>query len=231
MEKIKLLFVEDDPSFSFIIKGSLELTGMYEVCLASNGKEGLKAYDSFVPDIIASDIEMPIMDGLQMVQLIRQKNGNIPIVFATGRTSAQDVVEGYRLNVDNFIKKPFIPEELDAHIQAILKRIKERIIIANNSKEVFLGEYTFNMATHILQWHNEKQKMTPREADILWLLYENKNQVVKRSFLLEKLWGISDFFTSRSLDVFTTSLRKYLSFDPNIQIETIHREGLKLIFP
>jgi DNA-binding response OmpR family regulator len=230
MKKIKLLFVEDDPSFSYIIKGSLELTGMYEVCLAPDGKQGLDAYHSFAPDVIASDIEMPVMDGLQMVRLIRQKDGNIPIVFTTGRTSAQDVIAGYRLNVDNFIKKPFIPEELDVHIQAILKRITERTVIINNSKDVFLGEYMFNIATRMLQLNDEKQKLTPREADILWLLYENKGELVKRIDLLEKLWGVSDFFSSRSLDVFVNTLRKRFSQAPNIRIETVHGEGLKLIF-
>jgi DNA-binding response OmpR family regulator len=231
MEKIKLLFVEDDPSFSFIVKESLELTGMYEVCLAPDGKQGLAAYHSFTPDVIASDIEMPVMDGFQMVRLIRKKNNNIPIVFTTGRASAQDVIDGYCLNIDNFIKKPFIPEELDAHIQAILKRIKERtVIIFHSNKDVFLGEYTFNLATRILRWNNEEQKLTPREADILWLLYENKGNLVKRAAILEKLWGVSDFFSSRSLDVFVNTLRKRLSQDPNIRIETVHGEGLKLIF-
>jgi DNA-binding response OmpR family regulator len=230
MDVINLLYVEDDPSFSFVVKASLELTGRYEVCTASNGKQGLEAYASFVPDIIVSDIEMPVMNGLQMVQLIRQKDSQIPILFATGRTKAQDVLDGYKFNVDNFIKKPYIPDELDAHIQAILKRIKERVIVVNQ-KEVLLGAYIFNVETRILQWKNEKQKLTPREADILWLLYEGKGETVKRNTILEKLWGISDFFTSRSLDVFINTLRRYLSFDSDIQIQTVHKEGLRIIFP
>jgi DNA-binding response OmpR family regulator len=230
MDMIKLLFVEDDPSFSFVVKASLELTGRYEVCAALNGKQGLEAYASFAPDIIVSDIEMPVMNGLQMVQLIRQQNSHIPILFATARTKAQDVLDGYQLNVDNFIKKPFIPDELDAHIRAIMKRIKERVIVVNQ-KDVLLGEYRFNVETRMLQWRNEKQKLTQRETDILWLLYESKGELVKRNVILEKLWGISDFFTSRSLDVFVNALRKYLSFDLTIQIQTVHREGLCLVLP
>jgi DNA-binding response OmpR family regulator len=231
MNTIKLLFVEDDPSFSFVVKESLELTGRYEICAASNGKQGLEAYASFAPDIIVSDIEMPVMNGLQMVQLIRQKDSYIPILFATGRTKAQDVLDGYKLNVDNFIKKPFIPDELDAHIQAILKRIQARAIIINNDKDMLLGEYIFNVATQILQWRNEKHKLTPRGADVLWLLYEGKGEVVKRNIILEKLWGISDFFTSRSLDVFINALRKHLSFDSNIQIQPVRGEGFRLTLP
>jgi len=227
MEKIKLLFVEDDTSFAFVVKGSLELSGLYQVETAFNGKEGLDAYDSFNPDVIVADIEMPVMDGMEMVSLIRKKNEGIPILFATGHTSAQCVLDGYKLNVDNFIKKPFLPEELNAHIQAILKR--SRIVFnLGNVNNIYLGNYIFNTDKRYLQCNNTKHKLTSREADILYKLYENKGNVVKRNELLEKLWGISDFFTSRSLDVYINSLRKYLSLDPKINIETIRSKGLVL---
>ncbi|MDR0836108.1 MAG: response regulator transcription factor [Tannerella sp.] len=228
MEKIKLLFVEDDPYFSYIVKGSLELKGTYEVCTALNGKEGLEAYASFVPDIIVADIEMPVMSGLQMVEIIRQKDGDIPIMFATGHTDPQDVVEGYKLNVDNFIKKPYNPDELDGHIQAILRRLKKRKIAENNAKDVFLGEYIFNANAKTLRWRDTKQKLTLREADILYILYENKGEVVKRDIILKKLWGTSDYFSSRSLDVFINKLRKYLSQDSTIEIETFSKKGYRL---
>ena len=227
MKKTKLLFVEDDASFAFIIKECLELTGRYEIMTASNGKEGLEAYESFMPEIIASDVEMPVMNGFQMVQTIRQKDNHTPILFTTGRTKAQDVLEGYKLNVDNFIKKPFIPDELDAHIQAILKRVQNHTTIIYE-KEVHLGEYTFCVLAKTLKRQENTQKLTPRETELLWMLYEKKGEIVTRAHILENLWGISGFFTSRSLDVFVSSLRKYLSEDPNIQIETVHGQGLKL---
>ncbi|GHT13449.1 DNA-binding response regulator [Bacteroidia bacterium] len=231
MQKIKLLFVEDDPSFSYIVKESLELTNKYEICAVSNGKEGLDAYSSFSPDIIVADIEMPVMNGLQMVQIIRQKDSDIPILFATGRTKAQDVLDGYKLYVDNFIKKPYIPDEIDAHIQAIMKRAKERVIVINNERDVFLGEYIFNVDAHFLLRENKKQKLTPKEANILWMLYEKKGELVKRSDILKEFWGYSDYFPSRSLDVFISTLRKYLSLDPNIRIQTVPKEGFRLVVP
>jgi DNA-binding response OmpR family regulator len=223
MEKIKLLFVEDDTSFAFIVKGNLELTGNYQVQIAFNGKDGLDAYHSFNPDVIVSDIDMPVMDGMEMIRQIRQNNETIPILFVTGYTNAQYVLNGYKLNVDNFIKKPFLPEELNAHIQAVLKRIQ---MISTNT--VYIGDYVFNTDKQSLRYKEKTFKLTAREAQILYKLCENKDNLVKRDLLLEELWGMSDFFTSRSLDVFVTSLRKHLSLDSKIAIETIRGKGLVL---
>lgn len=226
MKKIKLLFVEDDTSFAFVVKGSLELTGEYEIYAASNGKEGLELFNTTSPDIIVSDIEMGEMDGMEMVKLIRDANSDIPILFATGRTSPQDVLKGYELNVDNFIKKPYLPDELNAHIKAILKRVQKQS--SQSISEIRIGEYSFDINTHLLTKENSR-KLTQREAAILLLLHERKGEVVKRDEILEKFWGRNDFFTSRSLDVFINSLRKYLSEDHTIEIQTVRGEGLKLI--
>jgi len=227
MEKTKLLYVEDDKSFAFVVKGSLELTGNYTIQTAGNGKEGLDAYHSFKPDIIVADIEMPVMTGMEMVSEIRKKDDLIPIMFATGYTNAQYVVDGYKLNVDNFIKKPYLPEELNAHIQAVLKR-SHILFDANNANSVFLGDCVFNLNNRSLQCKNTKYKLTARGTNILYKLYKNKGSVVNRSDLLEEFWGMNDFFSSRSLDVYINSLRKYLSLDPKVKIETIRSKGLIL---
>lgn len=227
MDKIRLLFVEDDISFSFVIKGSLELTGEYEVHAAFNGQDGLALFDRIPLDVIVSDIEMEGMDGMEMVRLIRQKDSEIPVLFATGRTSAQDVLKGYELNVDNFIKKPYLPDELNAHIKAILKRTR-RDVPAKDTLEITIGNYTFNKYTHVL-YKEDSRKLTQREAAILMRLYEKRGQIVKREELLEELWGRNDFFTSRSLDVFVSSLRKYLSDDRHIELQTVRGEGLRLV--
>jgi len=231
MEKIKLLFVEDDASFAYIVKGSLELMGTYQVQTALNGKEGLDNYYSFNPDVIVSDIEMPVMDGMEMVSRIRKMNEIVPILFATGHTNARNVVDGYQLNVDNFIKKPFLPEELSAHIQAILKRLRILPNTTGTPEIVYPGDYVFNTDKQFLQYKNTKYKLTDRETKVLYKLYENRGNLVKRSELLEELWGTNDFFTSRSLDVHINSLRKYLSLDSRISIETIRSKGLILHLP
>ena len=227
MGKIKLLFVEDDTSFAFIVKGSLELTETYEVLTACNGKDGLEAYYSFNPDVVVADIEMPVMDGMEMVAIIRKTDEVIPILFATGHTNARHVLDGYKLNADNFIKKPFLPEELDAHIQAVLKRTRMMSTV-NNTGNIYLGDYVFNTDKQYLQNKDKKQKLTARGTKILYKLCENKGNVVTRDEILKELWGMNDFFTSRSLDVYINSLRKYLSKDSKISIETIRGKGLVL---
>jgi DNA-binding response OmpR family regulator len=196
MEKIKLLFVEDDASFAFIVKGSLELTGIYQIQTATNGKEGLDVYYSFDPDVIVADIDMPDMDGMEMVSQIRKTNEVIPILFATGYTNAQYVIDGYKLKVDNFIKKPYLPEELNVHIQAILKRTRMMSNLSN-TETIYLGDYVFNTDKQYLQCKNTKHKLTVRETKVLHKLCENQGNVVKRDELLEELWGMNDFFTSR----------------------------------
>ena len=228
MFKTKLLFVEDDIPFSYIIKNSLELSGKYEIQTALNGEEGLKIYQSFNPDVIVADIEMPVLDGMEMVKRIRAKNEFVPILLATGHTHAQNVLKGYKLNIDNFIKKPFIPEELDAHIQAVLRRIKNSLIIHEKKDLIIMGEYIFNVDKQMLQYKTVIHKLTPRESQILENLYEQKGRLISRESLLEKLWGVNDFFSSRSLDVFIHRLRKRLSHDSNIKIETVRGNGFLL---
>lgn len=229
MGKVRLLLVEDDPSFAFITRGSLELTGHYEVRSASDGQEGLKAYEEFSPDVIVSDIEMPVMDGMEMVRRIRRRDERVPILFATGRTSTEDILKGYELRVDNFIKKPFLPAELDAHIQAILKRIQPISKVYESQGVISIGSYLLNPDTRILQWEKEVFKLTERECKILIKLNNNRGELIRRDVLLEELWGMNDFYTSRSLDVFINSLRKYLNCDPSIRILTIRGEGLKFV--
>ena len=226
MAKTKLLFVEDDVTFSYIIKNSLELSGKYEIQTASDGKEGLEMYQIFDPDVIVADIEMPVLDGMEMIKKIREKNESVPILLASGQTHVQNVLKGFNLNADNFIKKPYIPEELDAHVQGILRRIRNTLIIHAKKDLILIGEYILNVDKQILQYNNSIRKLTERETQVLGKLYEQRGQLITKNSLLKELWGGTDFFMSRSLDVFLYRLRRYLSRDPNIKIETVRGKGL-----
>lgn len=108
---IRLLLVEDDANLSYMIQAALEdMIGDYEVTIANNGQEGLEAYRQDKPDVIVADIEMPVMDGYEMVRRIRETDREIPILFSSARVSPKDVVKGYELGVNNYVKKPFLPE-------------------------------------------------------------------------------------------------------------------------
>ncbi|WP_455674610.1 response regulator transcription factor [Phocaeicola sp.] len=228
---IKLLLVEDDANLSYIIRGGLEdMIGGYEVTTASDGEEGLRIWREQRPDVIVSDIEMPVMDGYEMVKRIRETDGDTPIVFTSGRVSPKDVVKGYELGVNNYIKKPFLADELDAHIGALLKMKQGKG--ARNESEVYrIGDDYFFDAPHAVlkQASGASKTLTEREAKLLQMLCEKKNEVVKREAILAKLWDTKDdYFASRSLDVFVARLRKLLAEDEKVQIKTVKGVGLSL---
>ena len=228
---IKLLLVEDDPTLSYIIQSGLqEVIGGYEVITAGNGAEGLLAWQQHHPDIIISDIDMPVMNGFQMVERIRETDGDTPIVFASALTSPKDVREGYKIGVNNYIKKPFVPDELDAHIHGLLK-MKDGAKTRNESGYYKIGSYTLDAEHASLRNDNTNTKkvLTVREAQILQLLADNKNETVKREAILSRFWNTEDdYFASRTLDVFIAKLRKLLEDDPLVSIKTIRGIGLTL---
>ena len=228
---IKLLLVEDDPTLSYIIQSGLqEIIGGYEVITAGNGAEGLLAWQQHHPDIIISDIDMPVMNGFQMVERIRETDGDTPIVFASALTSPKDVREGYKIGVNNYIKKPFVPDELDAHIHGLLK-MKDGAKTRNESGYYKIGSYTLDAEHASLRNDNTNTKkvLTVREAQILQLLADKKNETVKREAILSRFWNTEDdYFASRTLDVFIAKLRKLLEDDPLVSIKTIRGIGLTL---
>lgn len=231
---IRLLLVEDDANLCYIIRGGLEdMIGGYEVKTAADGREGLRLWREWKPDVIVSDIEMPVMNGYEMVRRIRETDGATPILFTSGRVSPKDVVEGYELGVNNYIKKPFLAEELNAHITALLRLTGG--VKARDARGVYpIGQlYTFDADQALLRQHGEADKtLTEREARLLRLLCENKRAVVRRETILSQLWNTEeDYFASRSLDVFVSRLRKLLAADDSVQIKTVKGVGLMLVCP
>lgn len=226
---IKLLLIEDDEACAYTTQGGLELIGNYEVIWAKNGLEGWNLYNELKPDVVVSDIDMPLMDGFELVRKIRETDHSVIIIMETGKTSPKDVVSSFQLGVDDYIKKPFVAEELHVRIQAILKKV-ERILSQESSISPILsiGNYRFDITERTLELKQQKINLTLRETDILKLLYENKNTNVSRDTILFLYWKNSDCFTSRSLDVFISKLRKYLAQDPFIEIITIKRVGYML---
>lgn len=227
---IRLLLVEDDANLSYIIQGGLEdMIGDYTVTIAHNGKEGLEIYRRIEPDVIVADIEMPIMNGYEMVRRIRETDQDTPILFSSARVSPKDVVKGYELGVNNYVKKPFLPEELDAHIRALL-RMKQRNTEKDNSQSLTVGCYTLIPAQATLRHTSgSSQFLTPRETGILELLFRKPEEVVRREIILDKFWNTEDdYFASRSLDVFVTKLRKLLAQDESVNIKTVKGVGLMI---
>lgn len=222
----RLLLVEDDPNLGFITQEALELQG-YAVTLARDGE---KAYDLFLKEayeLCLIDVMLPVKDGFALAGEIRQINRHIPIIFLTAKALKEDKIEGFRLGCDDYITKPFSTEELGLRIQAVLRRSYPG---ANSVKEdVFkIGKFRFNAVHQLLQQGETKQKLTNKESELLRLLCLHQNAVLERDVALKLIWGNDSFFNARSMDVYITKLRKYLSSDPRIEIVNIHGRGFKL---
>ena len=150
----------------------------------------------------------------------------IPIIFLTAKSQTQDVVEGFTIGGNDYLKKPFSMEELIVRINNLLHRTQ----VQKTSEILQIGQYVFDFPKQTLQYgEEEKKQLTHREAHLLFHLIKNKNNVLERSLILNKLWGNDDFFSARSMDVFITKLRKKLNQDDSVQIVNVRGFGYKLI--
>lgn len=230
---IKLLLVEDDNSLAFMEKSTLEdIVGGYEVMTANNGMNGYKAWEVFKPDVIISDIDMPIMDGIEMVKRIRELDGDTLILFTTNLSSPKKLEEGYAVGADNYIKKPFVPSELDAHIKNLI-RLKNGQKSKNVSSCIKIGKHILDPEHACLkdETGNIIVILTARDAKILEMLAKNKNAIIKREAIQLRFWHTEekDFYVSRCLDGVITKLRKALKPDPFVRIETVRGVGFSLV--
>jgi DNA-binding response OmpR family regulator len=224
MSKIKVLLAEDEASLGMIVKESLESRD-FTVFHAENGEEALEIYQTEKPDILVLDVMMPKKDGFTLAKEIRVENKGIPIIFLTAKSQTSDVLEGFNHGGNDYLKKPFSMEELIVRIKALLNRIQ----LKTNVENIKIGEYVFNLTKQTLEFSSETEQLTHREAQLLFYLFEKKNAVLDRTFILNKLWGNDDFFNARSMDVFISKLRKKLKKDANIQILNVRGFGYKLI--
>lgn len=227
MQHIHILLAEDEVLMGKIIKEALESRGFTVTWVT----DGLKAFSSFRaqrPDICIFDVMMPVQDGFTLAKEIRKIDNDIPILFLTAKSSTADIVEGFELGANDYLKKPFSMEELIVRIKSQLKRSAPAQEPSAN-KEMFIGKYNFNFEGLSLHYGPLKQDLTFKEAMLLKMLIENKNGVLDRGVALKYIWGDDSYLLSRSMDVYITKLRRMLSKDPDIKIVNIRGIGFKLI--
>jgi DNA-binding response OmpR family regulator len=226
----KVLLIEDEVQLGQIVKDSLEMRG-FEMLYAADGREGLRIFQQERPDVVVLDIMMPNMDGFSVTAEIRRQDKFTPIIFLTAKSQTADVVKGFELGGNDYLKKPFSMDELIVRITALLKRFGDNPG-AREMEEgaVSIGQYVFNYTKQTLARNNTIEFLSHREAAILRRLYDNKNEVMERKAVLLDLWGDDNFFNARSMDVFITKLRRYLRDDARVQIVNIRGVGYKLIF-
>jgi len=221
-----LFFVEDDLSFGSVMKSYLELND-FSVVWTDDGKYAVDRFKAGTFDLVILDVMLPHVDGFSIGKAIRVLEPRIPMIYLTAKNLKEDVLTGYGIGADDYITKPFDSEVLLCKIRALLNRSKGHED-NNPTEDYLLGTYWFRYRMRTLEREGKKQSLSPREADLLRMLYRNKNQLLSREQALRTLWGDDDYFMARSMDVFITRLRKYLKDDPSLEIRNIHGSGFIL---
>ena len=216
--KEKILVVEDDRDIQEIVSEILKAEG-YEVVTADNGLEGYQLFKERDPDLIILDVMMPKMDGYQMAKLVRQKNETVPIIMLTALEEEYDEIKGFEVGADDFISKPFSFNILLQRVRAVLRRSKKE-----KNKQLEIREITLDLDTYKAIVGNQEVELTYKEFEIMYLLMSNKNKVVLRKTLLDKVWGSDYEGDSRVLDNHIKNLRKKLNIS---YIKTLKGVGYK----
>lgn len=226
---IKIFLLEDDKSFGEVLKAYLEIHE-FEVFWVQDGQEAIDKFDDSKFDFCILDVMLPHIDGFSVAKAIREKSPEIPFIFLTAKTLKEDELRGYELGADDYIKKPFDSEVLIYKIKAIMGR--KGIKNASNQHLFDIGKYHFNSMVRELTFEGNEQieKLSPKEAQLLQLLLALNGDVLERQKALNSIWGNDNYFTTRSMDVYITKLRKYLKLDSRIQIINIHGSGYRLVF-
>jgi DNA-binding response OmpR family regulator len=227
MNPVKILYAEDETSLGKIVKETLDGRG-FDVVLETDGAKILSAFKNKNPDLCILDIMLPNKDGFTIAEEIRKMDRRVPIIFLTAKTQTKDVVKGFETGANDYLRKPFSMEELIARIQNAL-RGKQELKDSSSNSTIHIGEYIFQQKRQLLVYKAAERKLSHRENELLKLLYENKDRIIDRKFILNLLWGDDSFFNSRNLDVYITRLRSYFKEDPSVEIITIKGIGYRMV--
>ncbi|MDQ1332172.1 MAG: DNA-binding response regulator [Bacteroidota bacterium] len=219
---MKVLLAEDDRDFGNILSQYITING-YDVALARDGREALELFASVKPDICVLDVMMPEMDGFTLGEKIKEARPEVPMIYLTAKSLKDDIVRGLKIGADDYITKPFDPEVLILRINNILRRA-----YSSSNDEFKLSSTVLKFNSLELISNNTKEKLTLKEAQLLKYFIINKNKVLAREDILTEIWGEDDYFLGRSMDVFISRLRKYMSADKNIDIRTVRGTGFIL---
>ncbi|RLD53634.1 MAG: DNA-binding response regulator [Bacteroidetes bacterium] len=226
MDKPGILIVEDDLYMGILLKDVFENKGFVANHFTC-AMDGLESFKDISYDLCLFDVDLPDENGFTLARKVQKINDNIPIIFLTAQTLKEDVITGLSLGADDYILKPFNLEELILRVNNILKRSGKTYKSVENS--VFqIGQFQFDYAFQQLIFVEEEQILTHKEAELLKMFCENKNLILKREDVIEKIWGEYTLSHIRSMDVYITRLRKYLKKDPTVEIINVRGEGYKL---
>lgn len=219
---MKVLVAEDDRDFGNILTQYITISG-FDVTLGRDGKEAWELFNQSKFDICVLDVMMPEMDGFTLAEKIKELHPEVPVIFLTAKSLKEDIVRGLKIGADDYITKPFDPEVLILRINNILKRA-----YSSSNDEFKVSNTVLKYNTLELISGDTKEKLTLKEAQLLKYFIINKNKILAREDILTEIWGEDDYFLGRSMDVFISRLRKYVSDDKNIDIRTVRGTGFIL---
>lgn len=220
----QIMLVEDDKSLGFLIKDSLAMYG-WDVHLYPDGEKGLSAFHSHAFDLCILDIMLPERDGFDLAQEIRKYNQGIPIVFLSAKSQTEDRIRGFQLGADDYVCKPFSLEEFKYRVEAIFKRAGGAGTAGNYPAVLQVGASTLDIHNLLLTSGGVVTRLTHKECRVLQLFFRHPGKLIEREVFLKSIWEDNGFFVARSMDVFISKLRKYLSHDASLRIENIRAVG------
>ena len=223
----QILLVEDDESLGFLIKDTLDAYG-WNVNLYPNGEKGLTAFHNNQFDLCILDIMLPHKDGFDLAKEIRKYNQRIPIVFLTAKSQTEDRIRGFQLGADDYVCKPFSIEEFKYRIEAIFKRSFGITSTAERSSFLSVANSTLDVHNLVLDSNGMITRLTYKECKLLQMFFRHSGKLIERDVFLKTIWEDDGFFVARSMDVFVSKIRKYLSRDPDLRIENIRGIGYVL---
>ena len=224
---ITILYAEDELFLGKIVKESLQSRG-FLVHMESDGAKAVETFKKVSPDVCVLDVMLPNKDGFEIAEEIRAINTRVPILFLTAKTQTADVVKGFTLGGNDYIRKPFSMEELIVRIENVLRK-KEGKAVSISAGSIQIGKYSFYTNRQLLVNDAVEKKLSYRESELLKILYENRDGIIDRKNILNLLWGNDSFFNSRNLDVYINKIRGYLKEDERLEILTIKGIGYRFV--
>jgi DNA-binding response OmpR family regulator len=227
----QILVVEDEPDVATLIKHTLDRGGDVDVSIVGTGEAALKATTERVPDLIILDLNLPGFDGLEVCRILRgrQPLASVPIIMVTARATESDRVQGLDLGADDYIVKPFSPRELAARVRAALRRVRNDATAQAPAPVLYRGKHLvadFDAVSVLVD--DQPIQLTRREFELLRYLVQNRNRVISRDRLLERVWGYEHVVETRSVDVHVGRLRGKLGAAAQ-QIETVVGLGYRFV--
>ena len=224
---MKILYVEDEHFLGRIVKETLETKG-FEILMEADGAKVINQYQQFNPDIVVLDVMLPNKSGFEIAKEMRDANITTPILFLTAKTQTTDVVKGFIVGGNDYLRKPFSMEELIVRLENLHKQMGNAQTVEPQN-EVLIGKFRLQLNKQVLKIDETERKLSYRETELIKFLFYNANKIIDRRDVLQHIWGNDSLFNSRNLDVYITKIRGYFKEDSNLEIITIKGVGYRFV--